>query len=185
MMGKKQKAAALNLTQTLFEIIDMRSFSNLWFWIGLAIVWSSASHWVLGVPNDIIQRARRYGAEAESDLEDLLRINCNRLVHFSNILGLWLFGFVCFVLTGLGIMGFYYWVEFAQAVFLLAFPTALVGMLNVSTARIYQMEQSTGDALYKLLNRHRMYTQFIGMIAIFVTALWGMFWNMRDLILLQ
>jgi hypothetical protein len=57
--------------------------------------------------------------------------------------------------------------------------------LNVSTARLYQMEQSTGDALYKLLNRHRMFTQFIGMIAIFVTALWGMFWNMRDLILLQ
>jgi len=108
MMGQKQKAAALNLTQTLFEIIDMRSFSNLWFWIGLAIVWSSASHWVLGVPNDIIQRARRYGAEAESDLEDLVRINCNRLIYFSNISGLWLLGFVCFILTGLGIMGFYY-----------------------------------------------------------------------------
>ena len=185
MMGQKQKAAALNLTQTLFEIIDMRSFSNLWFWIGLAIVWSSASHWVFGVPNDIIQRARRYGAEAESDLEDLVRINCNRLIYFSNISGLWLLGFVCFILTGLGIMGFYYWVEFAQAVFLLAFPMTLVGMLNVSTARLYQMEQSTGDALYKLLNRHRMFTKFIGMIAIFVKALWGMFWNMRDLILLQ
>lgn len=149
------------------------------------MVWSTASHWVLGVPNDLIQRARRFGGEAETDLENLVRINCNRLVYISNISGLWLLAFACFLLTGLGILGFYYWVEFAQAVFLLAFPMTLVGMLNVSTARLFQIEQSTEAALYKLLNRHRIYTQVIGMIAIFVTALWGMFWNMRDLILLQ
>jgi hypothetical protein len=107
------------------------------------------------------------------------------LVYISNISGLWLLAIVSFILTGLGIMGFYYWVEFAQAVFLLAFPMTLVGMLNVSTARLYQIEQSSGAQLYKLLNRHRMITQFIGMISIFVTALWGMFWNMRDLFLLQ
>lgn len=148
------------------------------------MVWSTASHWVLGVPNDLIQRARRFGGEAETDLENLVRINCNRLVYISNISGLWLLAFACFLLTGLGILGFYYWVEFAQAVFLLAFPMTLVGMLNVSTARLFQIEQSTEAALYKLLNRHRIYTQVIGMIAIFVTALWGMFWNMRDLILL-
>ncbi|MCU0909379.1 MAG: component of SufBCD complex, partial [Rhodobacteraceae bacterium] len=27
---------------TVFEVIDMRSFSNLWYWIGLAVLWSSA-----------------------------------------------------------------------------------------------------------------------------------------------
>ena len=93
--------------------------------------------------------------------------------------------FVCFLLTGLGILGFYYWIEFAQAVFLLGFPMTLVGMLNVSTARLYQIEQPSGAPLYKLLNRHRIFIQVIGMFAIFVTALWGMFWNMRDLLLLQ
>jgi len=67
----------------------------------------------------------------------------------------------------------------------LVFPMSLVGLLNVSTARRFQLEQSTGSALHKLLNRHRMFTQFIGMVSIFVTALWGMFWNMRDLILLH
>jgi hypothetical protein len=175
----------LNFTQTLFEVIDMRSFSNLWFWIGLAVVWSSVSHWILGVPNDVIQRARKVGGEAEADLENLVRINCNRLVYISNVSGLWLLGFVCFSLTGLGILGFFYWVEFAQAIFLLAFPLSLVGMLSISSARLYQLEQSSGEALYKLLNRHRLYTQVIGMFAIFVTALWGMFWNMRDLIYLQ
>ena len=175
----------MTITETLFEVIDMRSFSNLWFWIGLAVVWSSASNWVLGVPNDMIQRARRFGGDAETDLEDIVRINCNRLMYISNVSGLWMLAFICFALTGLCILGFFYWVEFAQATFLLAFPLTLVGLLNVSTARLFQIEQSTGAALYKLLNRHRIYTQVIGVVAIFVTAVWGMFWNMRDLLLLQ
>ena len=148
-------------------------------------MWSSVSHWILGVPNDLIQRARRTGGEAEADLENLVRINCNRLVFISNVTGLWLLFFVCFALTGLGVLGFVYWVEFAQAIFLLAFPLSLVGMLSISSARLYQLEQPRGEVLYKLLNRHRLYTQVIGMFAIFVTALWGMFWNMRDLFLLQ
>ncbi len=46
------------------------SFSNLWYWIALAVMWSSTSHWVLGVPYDMIQRARREGGQAEADLED-------------------------------------------------------------------------------------------------------------------
>lgn len=64
----------------VFEVIDMRSFSNLWFWIALAVMWSSASHWVLGVPFDMVGRAAKNGGQAESDLEDLVRINANRLL---------------------------------------------------------------------------------------------------------
>jgi hypothetical protein len=41
------------------EVIDLRSFSNLWYWIVLAILWSSLSHWTLGVPYHIVTRARR------------------------------------------------------------------------------------------------------------------------------
>ena len=29
----------MDLADTIFEVIDMRSFSNLWFWIALAVVW--------------------------------------------------------------------------------------------------------------------------------------------------
>jgi hypothetical protein len=48
----------------VFEVIDMRSFSSLWYWIALAVMWSSASHYVLGVPFDLVQRARRRGGQA-------------------------------------------------------------------------------------------------------------------------
>lgn len=156
----------------------MRSFSNLWFWIALAVVWSSVSHWVLGVPFDMVSRARRQGGQAQQDLEDMVRINVNRLLYIGHVSGLVLVAFLCFLLTSLGIMAFWYDVEFAQAIFLLGFPLTLVGALSLSTARLIASEQPEGEALHKRLHRHRVYTQFIGMISIFVTAMFGMYQNL-------
>ena len=164
--------------QNLFELIDMRSFSNLWFWIALAVLWSTASHWVLGVPYDMVLRARRHGGQAETDLEDLVRINTNRLLYIGGVSGLWLLGFGCFFLTTLALLGFVYDVEFAQALFLMGLPMSLVGLLSLSTARLIQQEQATGEGLRRRMTRHRSYVQMIGMVSIFVTALWGMFQNL-------
>jgi len=171
------KVRRLDWYQTLFELIDMRSFSNLWFWIVLAVVWSTTSHWVLGVPYDMVQRAKRQGDDAQVDLEDIVRINVNRLLYIAHVSGLWLAGFACFALTMLALLGFVYGMEFAQAVFLLALPLSVVGLLSLSTARLIHSEGSAGELLFKRLNRHRLYTQIIGMAAIFVTALWGMYQN--------
>ncbi|CUJ93180.1 component of SufBCD complex [Shimia thalassica] len=166
--------------QTVFEMIDMRSFSNLWFWISLAVMWSTASHWVLGVPFDMVLRAKRVGGQTEIDLEDLVRINTNRLLHVGRVSGLWLLGIACFVLTGLAVLGFAYGLEFAQAVFMLMFPMSLVGLMSLSTAARIQEEEASGDLLRKRLTRHRLYVQILGMLSIFVTSLWGMFQNMQS-----
>ena len=72
----------------VFEVIDMRSFSNLWYWIALAVTWSSASHWVLGVPYDMVGRARKYGGQAAEDLNDMVRVNINRMLYIAGISGL-------------------------------------------------------------------------------------------------
>ncbi|XHY18533.1 hypothetical protein SuNHUV7_33470 (plasmid) [Pseudoseohaeicola sp. NH-UV-7] len=173
-----QSRLPLDWHQTVFELIDMRSFSNLWFWIALAVMWSTASHWVIGVPYDLVLRARRQGGQVETDLEDLVRINVNRLLYVARVSGLWLLGFGCFFLTALAITGFMYDVEFAQAVFLLLFPMSIVGLLSLSTARLIETEHLVGEALHRRLGRHRFFTQFIGMISIFLTAMWGMFQNL-------
>ena len=86
--------------------------------------------------------------------------------------------FLAFTLTSLGIMAFYYDVEFAQAVFLLAFPMTLVGALSLSTAHVIARDQPEGEALYARLSKHRVITQFIGMISIFITAMYGMYQNL-------
>ncbi len=163
---------------SIFELIDMRSFSNLWFWIALAVAWSSASHWVLGVPYDMVTRARRVGGQAETDLEDIARVNTNRILYIARVSGIWLLGATCFVLTALAMLGFLYGIEFAQAVFLLGFPMSLVGLVGLSAARKIEAGEAHGEALCKRLTRTRIYTQMIGTLSIFVTALWGMYQNM-------
>ena len=176
--AKNRTDDGVNWTNSLFEVIDMRSFSNLWFWIALAVMWSSVSHYVLGVPFDMIQKARKQGGQAEVDLHDLVRINVNRLLYIGRVSGLVLLAVLSFILTSLAILAFWYGLEFAQAIFLLAFPMTFVGALSLSTARLITSTQPQGEALYARLTRHRVYTQFIGMISIFVTAMFGMYQNL-------
>lgn len=157
----------------------MRSFSNLWFWIALAVLWSTTSHWVIGVPYDMIQRAKRYGGDAANDLETLVRINVSRILYIVSTAGLWLVGLVAMLLSGLVVLGFVYHVEFAQAVTCLLAPMCLVGAMTVRSAKRIAAGENSGDALFRRLSRHRMSTQAIGMLSIFVTSMWGMWQNMQ------
>ncbi len=168
----------MDWSRALFQVIDMQSFASLWYWMAVAVVWSSVSHYVLGVPYDMIQRARRNGGQAEVDLHHLVRICVNRLLHISQTAGIILLGFVCFVLTSLAVLGFWYGAELAQAVFLIAFPMSFVGALSLKTARQLAATGPTGEDLYAALNRHRFWVQVIGMFAIFVTAMYGMYQNL-------
>ncbi len=170
---------ALDWFDTLTTLIDLRSFSSVWYWIALAVLWSTASHWVLGIPFDMVSRAGSRGGQAQTDLEDISRVMTNRLLSISRIAGLWLLGLTCFFLTSLALIGFLYRVQMAQAVFLMAFPMAIVGLLSLNTARLIQERRAAGDELRKVLWRHRIMVQVIGMIAIFITAMWGMYQNLK------
>lgn len=162
---------------TVFEVIDMRSFSNLWYWIALAVLWSSASHWVLGVPYDLVQRANRHGGAHTEDLETLARINVNRLLYISNTAGLWIVGATAFFVSALLVLGFLYRVQFAQALACLVVPMCLVSVLSLRTARLIAAGENTGAALHRRLARQRISTQAIGMFSIFFTSMWGMWQN--------
>jgi len=169
----------LELLQTIREVIDLRSFSNLWYWIGLAVIWSSASHWVLGVPYDLIQRAQRQGGEVLADLQDIVRVNVNRYLYVGHTAGHWLIAVACAFFASLAIAGWYYRAEFCQALFLLLFPMLFVGALSMHRANQIAATTPVGDALFKILHRHRVQTQGIGILAIFVAATWGMYMNLE------
>ncbi|MCX8226656.1 MAG: component of SufBCD complex, partial [Sulfitobacter sp.] len=108
----------------------------------------------------------------------MVRINVNRLLYITQVSGMWILGFTCFFLTMLFTLAVFYNFEFAQAVLLLAFPLCLVAVLSVSTAQQIHEESATGDLLYRRLARHRLYTQIIGIVSIFVTSIWGMYQNL-------
>lgn len=167
----------MDWSKALLEVIDVGSFSALWYWIVLAVAWSMTSHWVLGVPFDMVLRAKRQNGSAQHDLEDLVGINVRRLLGLARESGPWIVGFVAFLHTALALLAFWYGIELAQAVFLVLFPLSLVGALSLSTAARIASEAPQGEALCRLLQRHRMAIQGIGMFAIFVTAIYGMFQN--------
>lgn len=168
----------LDWSEALFQVISLRSFSSIWYWMVLAVVWSSVSHWVLGIPYDLIQRARRQGGQAERDLEDIVRVNVNRMLHIAQSGGLALTVVSSFLLTLIAALGFWYDLELAQAIFFLALPLAVVGLVSLRSARGIAETMPQGAALYAALYRHRLWTQIIGMIAIFLTAMYGMYQNL-------
>lgn len=163
----------------IFELIDMRSFSNLWYWIVLAVLWSTASHWVLGVPFDMISRAKRQGGQAQDDLETMVRINTGRTLHIVRTAGSWLVAIWAFALTMLVLLAFVYNIEFAQALLFLYVPFSMLMLLTLRTSLLVEAGEGMGDALHRRLLRHRVSTQILGMIAIFVTSLFGMYQNMH------
>lgn len=140
----------------------------------LAIAWSSASQTVLGAPYDLILKARRKGGQASDDLNILVGIFVRRRLTVVRRAGHWVLGFQAMVLTTICIMAFGYAIEFAQAVFLLFFPLLLTQFLSVRLAFRIERGHMRDALLQRALLRHRLWIQLIGVIAIFVTAVWGM-----------
>lgn len=170
---------SLQWYELIFELIDLRSFSNLWFWVALAVMWSATTQRVLGVPFDMIVRARRHGGQAQEDMETMLRLSIRRMLQIAQTSGLWLVGFTTFLLVSLGLSGFAYGLEFAQALFLLALPLAIVGALSLRCAAAIAAEDLRGEELDRRLMRHRTAVQMVGAFSIFVTSMYGMWVNVR------
>lgn len=110
-------------------------------------------------------------------MRDVTRANINRIIYVVDTAGLWLIGFACFVLTSLALLGFYYGVELAQALFLLAFPLSGVGLLSLYSARSIEVSNLSDEELRESLLKHRLFTQVIGIFSIFMTTSWGMYQN--------
>ncbi|WP_460273699.1 component of SufBCD complex [Celeribacter sp. ULVN23_4] len=167
----------MDIYSTIFEVIDTRSFSNLWYWIALAVLWSTASHFVLGVPFDLALKAKRQGGQPMADFEGMVHINTRRLLNIAEVSGLMLTAFTGAIITILGATGFFYGVEFSQAIFCMAFPMVLVALLNIRLAHRIQAVSAEGMQLFGMLRKQRFYVQLIGMLSIFMTAMWGMYQN--------
>lgn len=173
----------MSLYKLVVDLIDLRSFSNLWYWIALGVIWSSASHWVLGVPYDMVSRARRDGGLPLQDLETMVRINTSRMLYFSRNQGAWLVGMVCFLVTVLGLLGFVYGSEFAQATLFLFVPLCALGYLSLRAAMRIEAGEGQGEALFHRLIWHRRFVQVLGMVSIFATSLYGMYVNLHSLMI--
>ncbi|PWE30178.1 component of SufBCD complex [Pararhodobacter marinus] len=168
----------MNLTDSLFSTIDVRSFSNLWFWLVLAVAWSNVTHFVMGVPFDMVQRARRQGGEAMRDLNTLAAIQARRRLGILRASGVWLVGFWMAVLTSLALLGFRHGFELAQASFLLLAPLSLAGWLSLRLSLRVATGALVDEPLVRAIFWYRVVIQAVGLAAILVTTMWGMWHNL-------
>lgn len=156
----------------------MRSFSNLWFWLSLAVMWSTVSHFVVGVPHDLIRRAEREGGTALADAEALAFIYTRRLLFIARQGGLFLVAFASFLTTMLLVLAVFYQIEFAQAVLCLILPLQLVSFLTLRICQRIERDSLEGLPLMARLRRHRVMVQVVGMFSLFFTSMFGMYQNL-------
>lgn len=168
----------MNFYATVFATIDLRSFSNLWFWIAVVVAWSSATHFLIGVPFDMVVRARRHGGQAMAALEAMVLIQARRRNQIMRGSGVWLVGFWAMVLSVMAVLGFGYGAELAQALTLLLGPLSLAAVLGLRLAARLERAPLAGAALTRKLTLHRLAVQAIGLGAILITTLWGVWHNL-------
>ena len=169
------------------SLLDSRSFTTVWFWVLLILSWSVTGRGVLGVPGDVIARARR---EPEGEpgllLLDWLSLSLPRW-RLGPREGAVLLGVGLFVITSLGVLGFLYGLEMAQALVLLMAPFGIILLLRLRLARQLSPmidaaragetppDQVTLTALRKMVVHRRMFTM-ASILTITVTAFWAARW---------
>ena len=165
----------MDWTLALARFIDMQTFVSVWYWMAVIVTWSVASNWLIGVPFDMLFRARKIGEVEVADLEALVDINVRRIVAINDMFATAFAGLIAFILSALAVMSFVYGIELAQGILLLAAPLTVIITMNMRLAHQLHATPLHGRDLVRKLFRVRLWTQVIGMIALFFTAMYGMY----------
>ncbi|MDO5633021.1 MAG: hypothetical protein Q4G22_14475 [Paracoccus sp. (in: a-proteobacteria)] len=168
----------------LLDLLGSRSFASIWFWLVLVTAWTVSGRAVLGVPLDVLTRARREpDGPAGMLLLDWLSLTLPRW-QIAPRDGVWLLGAGCFGLTVLAVLGFGYGREMAQALSLLLVPFALLLLMRLRLAwRLMPLldaaqrgeitpEAAAADAM-RQITRHRRWVFVLSVLAVAMTAAWG------------
>lgn len=155
------------------EAISKRSFSSMWYWIVVALFWMLTTRQSMGLPQDMIDRARLGGA-ALQDLQTLARLQAQRLMRLWHRWQVVLVAFGALLISLLSVLGFAYGVEFAQALWFLVVPMAVIGALTLRTAAFVLGDFGQGDALLRLMFYLRFRQQLLAIAFVFVTVVFAM-----------
>ena len=142
------------------------SFQSIWYWVLHILVWTLVTHRTLGVPYDMLLRARRL-PEVTAQTETLAVVQCGRIVAVYQRLGIPIALLGGFLLAGLAVVGFLNGVELAQAAFLLLFPLAVIAYSTLATALMITERRFRGDVLVRILSRRHFWHQVVAVTALF------------------
>jgi len=159
-------------TDSIWTLIGTGSFSSVWYWVFLGLVWSHVMQAPLGVPVDLVRRAQAGDGPAADDLRALTGV---RLAEAERLAAMapWRAGAWAFALALLAGLAVPHGIELAQAALALAAPLAFVRWLEARAARS-MAEVPDMPALIRAHTVLRRKVQGIGMAAVFLTAVFGM-----------
>lgn len=162
----------------MFQVLDMRAFSSLWYWLLLGLVWTRVMQAPLGVPVEMLRAARRGPGQARSDALALARIEARHRMGALRALGAWrVAGWYC-LLSALAVLAIGHAMEAAQATLLIAAPIGVVRWLGARAAARVAEGDADEEARLAALARLRWQVQAVGLVSVFLSAVFGMVHNL-------
>jgi hypothetical protein len=150
--------------QRLFETFAGASFQSVWYWVLHVVVWTLACYRTLGVPHDMLIRARRL-PEIGERVDVLAALACERVGGVYDLFGVPIAAASAFILTTVFVFGFWNGIEVAQAAFALLLPLAVIGYSKLRLALAVRHHAMSGPKLVLALARRRIWHQFIAVLA--------------------
>lgn len=162
------------MATSIWDLIDLGSFSSLWFWLFLGVFWARIMQAPMGIPVDLVRRAQGGSTNAQADLETLSGLKIHQELAISRSPArIWRAGGWAFALGLLAGLAVIYGVELAQAGFAMLLPCAVVKLLEARAAR-RMADVPDMDALVRAHTVLRRQVHGIGIAAVFLTTIFGM-----------
>lgn len=160
-------------TEIFIDLFQTKSFDDIWYWLLLAVSWSLTTYWTMGVGNNEARAAQEKGGKYLSNFETLIAMYCDRVNEGIVRYGPPVMLVVSFVLAMLATLGFWFWILFAQAMFILVFPLCVTSLVSMVFASRQVRDPAEGRDLIKRYRKLRLVKQTIGVFAITTASFWG------------
>ena len=136
----------------MFQFFAAASFQSLWYWVLHVTVWTLACYRTLGVPHDMLIRARRR-PDVAARVDQLAHLACERVGGIYDALGVPLAALAGFVLAAVFALGFLSGIETAQAAFAILLPLAVIVYSKLRLALAVRRKKMAGPDLLLALAR--------------------------------
>lgn len=151
-----------------FYLLSPGSFQSVWYWILTILLWTLVTHRTLGVPYDMLLRARRL-PDLCHQIDVLAHITAARICGAYAAVGVPVAAVAGFALAAMFVFGFLMDIELARALFLLTAPLSVVGYSNLRLALNIESRDHRGIRLVRILARRRFWHQVIAVVSILLT----------------
>ncbi len=148
------------------EFYAAASFQSIWYWVLHVVVWTLACYRTLGVPLDMLQRARDR-PEIAARVDALAQLASARIAGVHDLLGAPIAAVSGFVLAMLVVIGFGIGIEMARAALAILLPFGIISYSKLRLALAIRRRGIAGSDLVLALARRRVWHQFIAILAMF------------------